>query len=159
VKEDAHLKRFRYLATLRYVRLYFHEAFSNMIQLQMLLNGQIEYGKVQFYFLKFTTNGPAGSETTIACALVSVYSRPVQALLIELSNTLWACQYMGVNNLWVVPLSSILTCVSIQPLPPLHDDPPGLWFVLEKLGLEDAQLAGFRESLGDKPGAGDSEEV
>jgi len=144
---------------LRYVRLYFHEAFSNMIQLQMLLNGQIEYGKVQFYFLKFTTNGPASSETTIVCALVSVYSCPVQALLIESSNTLWACQYTGVNDLQVIPLSSILTCISIQPLPPLHDDLPGLWFVLEKSGLEDAQLAGFGESLGDEPGAGDSEEV
>ena len=125
----------------------------------MLLNGQIEYGKVQFYFLKFMTNGPASSETTIACALISVYSCPVQALLIESLNTLWACQYMGVDNLQVIPLSSILTYVSIQPLPPLHDNLPGLWFVLEKSGLEDAQLARFGELLGDEPGAGDLEGV
>ena len=125
----------------------------------MVLDGQIEYGEVQFYFLQFTTNDPAGEETTTAHALVSVYTRPVQALLIESSNTLWACQYTGVDNLRVVPLSSIDACVSIQPLPPLPDDPPGLWFVLEKSGLEDVQLAGFMESLGDEPGAGNSEEV
>ena len=79
----------------------------------MVLDGQIEYGEVQFYFFQFTTNDPAGEETTTTHALVSVYSRPVQALLIESSNTLWACQYTGVNNLWVVPLSSIDACVSI----------------------------------------------
>jgi hypothetical protein len=66
---------------------------------------------------------------------------------------------MGVNDLWVVPLPSIDACVSIQPLPPLPDDPPELWFILKKSGLEDVQLAGFIESLGDEPGAGNSEEV
>ena len=113
----------------------------------MLLNGQIEYGEVQFYFLQFTTDSPDNLETPTAHALVSVYSRPVHTLLVESSNTLWACQYTGVDDLQVIPLSSIVACVSIQPLPPLPDDPPGLWFVLEKSGLEDVQLAGFEESL------------
>ena len=124
----------------------------------MVLDGQIEYGEVQFYFFQFTTNGPGpDSEATssTAHALVSVYSRPVQALLTESSDTLWACQYTGVDNLRVVPLSSIVACVSVQPLPPLHDDLPGLWFVLEKSGLEDVQLAVFGESLRDEPGAGE----
>lgn len=66
---------------------------------QMVLNGQIEYGKVQFYFLQFTTNGPDDLETPNAHALVLVYSCPIQALLIESSNTLWACKYTGVNDL------------------------------------------------------------
>ena len=123
----------------------------------MVLNGQIEYGKVQFYFLQF--NGPVDLETTTVHALVSVYSRPVQVLLVESSNSLWACQYTSVGDLQVVPLSSIIACVSIQHLPQLPDDLPGLWFVLEKSGLEDVQLAGFEESLGDEPGAGDLEEV
>ena len=124
----------------------------------MILNGQIEYGEVQFYFLQFTTDGPDNLETAIAHALVSVYSRPDLALLTKSSNTLWACHYMGVDDLRVVPLSSIVACVSVQPLPPLPNDPPGLWFVLEKSGLEDVQLAGFGESLGDEhyePGAGE----
>jgi len=121
----------------------------------MLLNRQIEYGEVQFYFLQFMASSPDDSETTTAHALVLVYLRPVQGLLVKSSNTLWACQYTGVDDLQVVPLSSIVACVSIQPLPPLPDDPLGLWFILEKSGLEDVQLAGFGESLGDGPGAGD----
>ena len=40
----------------------------------------------------------------------------------------------------------------MQPLPPLPDDPPRLWFVLEKSGLEDVQLTGFEESLENEPG-------
>jgi len=119
----------------------------------MVLNGKIEYGKVQFYFLQFTAS--AGPATPTALALVSVYSCPVQALLVESSNTLWACQYTGVDDLQVVPLSSIVACVSVQRLPPLPDDLPRLWFVLEKLGLEDVQLAAFGETLGDEPGAGE----
>ena len=121
----------------------------------MVLDGQIEYGEVQFYFLQFTTNGPANSETTTMHALISVYSHPVQALLVELSNILWACQYTGVDDLQVVPLSSIVACISVQCLPQLPDNLPGLWFVLEKSGLEDVQLAVFGESLGDEPGAGE----
>jgi hypothetical protein len=116
----------------------------------MVLNGQIEYGEVQFYFLRFATDSP--DETPTAHALVSVYSRPAQALLIESSNTLWACQYAGVDDLQVVSLSSIVACVSMQPLPPLPDDPPGLWFVLEKSGLEDVQLTGYEEPLENEPG-------
>jgi len=127
----------------------------------MVLNGQIEYGEVQFYFRQFATHGlddlepPLSQATVTAHALVSVYTRPVQALLVESSNTLWACQYTGADDLQIVPLSSIVACVSVQPLPPLPDDLPGLWFVLEKSGLEDVQLASFEESLEDEQGAGD----
>ena len=117
----------------------------------MVLNGQIEYGEVQFYFLQVTTDSLEDLETPTAHALVSVYSRPVQALLVESSNTLWACEYTGVDNLRIVPLSSIVSCVSVQPLPPLPNDPPGLWFILEKSGLEDFQFNRF-ESLENEPG-------
>ena len=123
----------------------------------MIINKQIEYGEVQFYFLQFTTNGPAGEETTTAHALVSIYSCPIHALLIESSNALWACKYTGVDDLRIVPVLSIVACVSVQPLPPLPGDPPGLWFVLEKSGLEDVQLARFEELLENEPGA--AEEV
>jgi hypothetical protein len=79
----------------------------------MILNGQIEYGKVQFYFLQFTTDGADNLEMAIAHALVSVYSCPDPALLTKSSNTLWACHYMGVDNLQVVPLSSVVAYVSV----------------------------------------------
>ena len=83
-----------------------------------------------------------------------MYSPPIQELLVESSNTLWACRYCGNNDLRVVDLSCITACVSMQPLPPAPslsssdtDCEPnhGLWFVVEKSGLEDAQLTGFEE--------------
>jgi hypothetical protein len=114
------------------------------------LNGLIEYAEVQFYFLHFTTD--EASEVPRPYALVSMYSRPIQELLVESSNTLWACRYCGNNDLRVVDLSCITACVSMQPLPPApspgdtdHGPSHGLWFVVEKSGLEDAQLTGFEE--------------
>jgi hypothetical protein len=65
----------------------------------------------------------------------------------ESSDTLWACQYTGDEDLRVVELSRIVACISMQPLPPLPNDPPGLWFVLEKSGLEDFHLTGFEEPI------------
>ena len=42
----------------KYVWRYFSEFFANITQLQIVLNGQIEYGEVQFYFLVFATDSP-----------------------------------------------------------------------------------------------------
>jgi hypothetical protein len=112
---------------------------------KMVLNRQTEYGEVQFFFLLFATDNP--DELPTARALVSLYSRPIQELLDESSNTLWACQYTGNGGLRVVDVSTIVACVSMQPLPLLPNDPPGLWFVLEKPGLEDFQLTGFDEPM------------
>jgi hypothetical protein len=53
---------------------------------------------------------------------------------------------MGLAGLQVIKLSSIISCVSMQPLPRLPGDPESLWFVLEKSGLEDLQLTGAEES-------------
>jgi len=109
------------------------------------LNGQIEFAEVQFYFLHFATDLEDAPPS--AYALVSVYSHPIQRLLNELSQTLWACHYCGDNDLWVINLSSIVSCVSMQPLPRLPTDPYGLWFVVEKLGLEDFWLTSGAEPL------------
>ena len=43
--------------------------------------------------------------------------------------------------------SSIVACVSMQPLPPLLNDLSSLWFMLEKFRLEDFQLTGFEEPI------------
>jgi hypothetical protein len=42
-----------------------------------------------------------------------------------------------------------MACVSMQPLPHALSDPEGsvFWFVVEKSGLEDAQLTGFEEAM------------
>jgi hypothetical protein len=112
--------------------------------------GKIEYAEVQFYFLHFTADNedklPVPS--SVPNAVVSVYSCPVQSMLDESCNTLWACRYTGMGGLHVIKLSSILSCVSIQPLPILITDPEGpLWFMLEKSGLEDVQLTGPEEPM------------
>lgn len=115
--------------------------------IKILLNDKIEYAEVQFYFLHYTTHN-AGEKPT-PYAVVSVYSQPVQSILEDSSNTLWACHYTGVDNLQVIHTSTITACVSMQPLPLLPTDPVGLWFVLEKSGLEDVQLTGIAEPMED----------
>ncbi|KAH8987683.1 hypothetical protein EDB86DRAFT_2808718 [Lactarius hatsudake] len=115
------------------------------------LNGQIEYAEVQFYFLHFTTDNP--DDVPLPYALVSVYSRPVREILLESSYTLWVCRYRGDSDLRVIDLSSIMSCISMQPLPPAPtDSESGLWFVVEKSGLEDAELTGFEETLDGEQG-------
>ncbi len=43
----------------------------------------------------------------------------------------------------------------MQPLPPVPTDPKGgFWFVVEKSGLEDAQLSGYEETLDGEQGQG-----
>jgi hypothetical protein len=85
------------------------------------LRDKIEYAEVQFYFLHFATHDP--DETPVPYAVVSLYSHPVQSILDESCDTLWACRYTGTGGLRVIKLSCILACVSIQPLPPLTTDP------------------------------------
>lgn len=113
--------------------------------MQIQLNGQVEYAEVQFYFLKFADN----SEELVPRALVSVYSRPIQELLEESFNELWACDYKGTDNLQVIETSCILSVVSLQPLPPLPGEPDNRWFVTQKSGLDDVQLTGYEEPMDD----------
>jgi hypothetical protein len=81
----------------------------------------------------------------VAYAVVSIYSHPDQTILKESSQTLWACLYTGTTNLHLVPAKSIISLVSMQPLIPLPDEVPGRWFVVEKSGLDDADLTEQRE--------------
>ena len=119
------------------------------------LNRQIEYAEVWFYFLSFTSDNL--NEAPLSYAMVSVYSRPVQSLLVESSNTLWACRYCGDEDLRVVDLSRIISCVSMQPLPPVPTDSgEWLWFVIEKSGLDDIQLTGCEEPLDYGHSSGDT---
>ena len=80
-------------------------------------------------------------------ALVSLYSRPDATLLQSSSNTLWSCQYQGVEGFRVVEVKSIMSVVAIVPLP--HGD-LGSCFVAEKLGLEVADLGGVFEEVLDE---------
>ena len=77
----------------------------------MLLNGQTEYGEVQFCFLSFATD--SSNELPTVYALISMYSCPIQKLLNESSNTLWACQHTDNGDLRIIELSKIVACVSM----------------------------------------------
>lgn len=126
----------------------------SLIYIKILLNDRIEFAEVQFYFLHFASP----NEAPVPYALISMYSRPIQSILDDSCNTLWACSYTGLHDLRVIKLSSIISCVSMQPLPPLQvtgrlpidPEPEGLWFVLEKSGLEDLQLTGVEEPMGNE---------
>ena len=52
------------------------------------------------------------------------------------SVCLWVCTYSGMDNLLVVPVTSILSVISMQPLPKVDGDPDRLFFVVEKSGLD-----------------------
>ncbi|KJA13285.1 hypothetical protein HYPSUDRAFT_151755 [Hypholoma sublateritium FD-334 SS-4] len=77
-----------------------------------------------------------------AYVVLSKYSSPDQDLLEESFHTLHACSYLSQESLVCVPLNSIVTVVSMQPLPLVAGDPENLWFVVEKCGLDDTQLFG-----------------
>jgi len=83
-------------------------------------------------------------------ALISMYGAPDADLLEDSSHALWACEYQGDANLKVINISSILSVVSMQPLPKLSSDEFGgkkMVFVIEKSGLEDTELTGYIDPL------------
>ena len=97
-----------------------------------------------FYFLDETADHIINSY-----ALVSVYGPANADLLKESSHALRACPYYGDENLHVIHTSSILSVVSMQPLPTRPDD-VGLdshFFVVEKSGIDDTELTGYVDSL------------
>lgn len=126
----------------RYVQFQKWICSPHYIFLQLNLNGVTEFGEVQFFFL----NQPEDNiSPAVAYAVVSIYSCPDQTILKESSQTLWVCLYTGTTNLHLVPAKSIISLVSMQPLIPLPDEVPGRWFVVEKSGLDDADLTEQRE--------------
>lgn len=64
-------------------------------------------------------------------------------MLKQSSHTLIACPYLGLNNLIIIPITKIVSVISMQPLPRRDGDPENLWFVVEKSGLEDTELTGY----------------
>jgi hypothetical protein len=99
---------------------------------------------VQFYFL---LEDPHNNEKFIAYALISFYGPPDADMLEQSSHTLVACPYLGVNNLFIVRASTIVSVVSMQPLPQRIGDPENLWFVVEKSGLDDTEITGYVDNI------------
>ncbi|KAM6492088.1 hypothetical protein JOM56_011812 [Amanita muscaria] len=111
---------------------------------KLKLNTELRYGEVLFFFSDET------ADQVISCyALVSVYGPPNADLLEESSHALRACPYYGDENLHLIHFRSILSVVSMQPLPTCRDD-VGLdshFFVVEKSGIDDTELTGYVDSL------------
>jgi len=109
---------------------------------KITVDGKTEFAEIQFYFL-------FGDEEEQPYALVSMYGPPNADLLEDSSRELWACEYQGDSNLKVINISSIISVVSMQPLPKLSTDEfdgKKLWFVVEKSGLDDTELTGYIDS-------------
>ena len=102
--------------------------------MQVTLEGGLAYAKVYFYFLIEDAN-----EKLVPYALVSMYGPPNSDMLEDSYHTLFACPYEGDSALQVISVSSILSVVSMQPLPQLPGDAENLWFVVEKSGLDDTE--------------------
>jgi hypothetical protein len=97
---------------------------------------------VQFFF--FSANeDPEDERNPDAYALVSFYGPRDEDLYEDSFGCLWVCTYSGNNNLAVIKISSIKSVVSMQPLPKADGDPDGLFFVVEKSGLDDVELMGY----------------
>ena len=109
-----------------------------------MINGKVEFGEAQFYF---QIADPNDDDKFIPYALVSLYGPPNAEMLEQSFRTLWACTYSGLNDLLVIPISSIISVVSMQPLPRLPEDPEDLWFVVEKLGLDDTEVSGYVDPI------------
>jgi hypothetical protein len=113
----------------------------------------VEFAEVQFYFFDRDDDEPdehddePGNIDKVAYALLSIYGPPNQEMLEESSYTLHACEYRGDEGLRCLPVTEIVSIVSMQPLPRLPEDPENLWFVVEKSGLDDVQLIGYEGDL------------
>jgi hypothetical protein len=79
--------------------------------------------------------------------LISPYGPPDADMLEDSYHTLWACSYRGDDNLIVIPLSTIISVISMQPLPRKPGDPENLWFVVEKSGLDDIEITGYADEM------------
>ena len=112
----------------------------------MNLNGKVALGEVQFFF-QVVDPDDASDDKFIPYALVSIYSPPDADMLEQSYHTLWACEYMGSDGFQVVSISSIMSVVSMQPLPKCPGDPDNLWFVVEKSGIDDRELTGYVDPI------------
>jgi hypothetical protein len=106
--------------------------------LQVTLEGEIAFAEVRFYFLIEDAD-----EKLVPYALVSMYGPPDFDMLEDSHHTLHACPYQGDTALKIVHVSSIMSVISMQPLPRLPGDAENLWFVVEKSGLDDIEPKEF----------------
>jgi hypothetical protein len=81
--------------------------------------------------------------------LVSLFSRPDPSLLSLSMNTLWSCEYQDDHALKFIDVKMIQAVVAIIPHRPAIDGrpPSQCFFLVEKLGLDVAVMAGAGEDM------------
>ncbi|KAJ2911786.1 hypothetical protein MD484_g8629, partial [Candolleomyces efflorescens] len=115
---------------------------------KLLIGGDVQIGEVQFFFLQVAGHDPVmGRETKIPKALVSLYAPRIEEIWEDSYKTLWVCTKPDQPVFQIVEVSSILACVSMQPMPSLPGDPENLWFVVEKSGIDDIVTSGYSEPI------------
>ena len=82
-------------------------------------------------------------------ALVSLFSRPDQTLLLISANTLCSCEYQGDDALRFINVKTIQAVVAMIPhRPEIEGRPPSeRFFLVEKPGLDVAIIAGVEEDV------------
>ena len=94
------------------------------------------------------------NEESICLALMSLYSKPDEYLLSISANMLWSCKY---QNDGVLRFINVKTIQSIIAMIPHRPEIPGLplserFFLVEKLGLDVAIMAGIEEDIPEDEG-------
>lgn len=93
------------------------------------------------------SEGDIDNNTPDGYTMISLYGRPDRALFNQSSRALWACEYLGSENLCVVHAETLLSVVSMHPLPALPGEEEGRWFVVEKPGIDSAIMTGHEEDM------------
>lgn len=81
--------------------------------------------------------------------MISLYSLPDRDLLRSSSNTLWSCTYRGNTSLAVVDVKEISAVVAMVPhsVNTLGNAWKDHFFVVEKPGLDVAEMSGIYDSM------------
>jgi hypothetical protein len=99
-----------------------------------------EFGEVEYYFQMPTTN----EIKTVAA--VSMYSQPNPNLRTLSYNTLLSCTKLRMKIVDVKDITAVVAMVLHHPVIPGNETEDG-FFIVEKIGLEIAELGGFSERL------------
>ncbi|KAG1761276.1 hypothetical protein EDD22DRAFT_780076 [Suillus occidentalis] len=102
-------------------------------------NGEIHFGEVLYFF---QCEVHQDEESTLA--LISTYSAPDPALLEASHHTVVSCSHLGDASLQVIDVKSIHAVVAMVPHNVNNEE---RFFVVEKPGLDVADLGGYEEEV------------
>ena len=139
----SHLRDSQYLPA--QFTIYLAWTFIDCSHLQLLLHDETRFGEVQYYFQmdfnakQFDSDSESDFESSPhssihSLALIRLYSRPDEELLLKSSTALSVC-HLEDDRFTVVPLTQLKAVVGMVPFNPsrgrLHRDE---YFVVEKMG-------------------------